>query len=146
MPVVRMSGGVMYHREVGGAFYAPPGSILVEEHVAEGELDRLSELGAFDEPPEPEEVGPHAPSPEEEQQFAPSPEAVPTPTSPEDVDELTDDELAEWMGTRPTVSEVVRLADEDPGRAQRLLAAENTATGDDPRTTLKQQLEAMGEG
>jgi hypothetical protein len=43
-------------------------------------------------------------------------------------------DLTEWIrDDQPTVTEVVELADGDPAMAQKLLDAENAATGGDPR-------------
>lgn len=59
-----------------------------------------------------------------------------------DVVDLSDDELDEWFSEKePTVQEVIDASKGDPESAQRLLDAENRATGNEPRTTL---VEALG--
>lgn len=51
-----------------------------------------------------------------------------------DMDAATVEELEEWLtDERPTVAEVLSRAGSDPDLAQRLLDAEDAATGGDPR-------------
>lgn len=51
-----------------------------------------------------------------------------------DMDSASLEELEEYIiEQEPTVDQVVALAAGDPDRAKRLLAAENAATGNDPR-------------
>lgn len=58
--------------------------------------------------------------------------------------EMTDEQLAEWIkDEKPTVSEVVEAAEDDPVLAKRLLAAEHDATNGSPRKTLVAELTAI---
>lgn len=55
--------------------------------------------------------------------------------------DLSDDEIDEWFSEKsPTVQEVLDASDGDPESAQRLLAAEERATGGSPRSTLVEGL------
>lgn len=64
-----------------------------------------------------------------------------------DVVDMSDDELDEWFQSQsPTVSDVVEAAGDDPENAQRLLAAENRNTGNDPRSTLVEGLQKIIDG
>jgi hypothetical protein len=126
------------------------GDVVDEDRLADGELERLRTLGVFEEPPGPSQ-GPHSPTAEEAEQFSgiTDPRAgAPRVEESEDVDELTDDELAEWMRTRPAVSTVVRVSGDDPSRARRLLAAEEQATEGNSRRSLVRDLSRLtgGEG
>lgn len=56
-----------------------------------------------------------------------------------DVTEMGEDELVNWVSEH-TVPEVVAVAKSDPELVDRLLAAENTGTGNDPRTSLVEGL------
>lgn len=61
-----------------------------------------------------------------------------------DLTELGEDELALWIEDQhPTVSEVVDAAGGDPEVAKRLLAAENSASGQDPRKGVVDGLAAV---
>jgi hypothetical protein len=63
-----------------------------------------------------------------------------------DLDSASDAELAEWIeNDKPTVQEVVDAADGDPELADRLLDAENSATGNDPRKGVVEGLAAVKE-
>lgn len=60
------------------------------------------------------------------------------------LDEVNVEDVSLWIsGSRPTVSEVVEEANSDPDRAQKLLDGERHATGDQPRSTLIEQLEEI---
>jgi hypothetical protein len=68
-----------------------------------------------------------------------------------DLDELDDSELVEWLTAtgmfdgekRPNVNEVVAAGDGNPELAKRLLAAEATASGDQPREGVVKGLQAV---
>lgn len=63
-----------------------------------------------------------------------------TETEP-DTDPESVEALAEWIKTaKPNVDEVVDRANGDPVLANKLLEAENLATGQQPRTTLEEDL------
>lgn len=53
--------------------------------------------------------------------------------------DMDDEELAEWVSSS-TIPQVVNAANDDPDLAQRLLDAENAATGNDPRNGLVEGL------
>jgi len=54
--------------------------------------------------------------------------------SPGDMDDAA---LAAWIeADEPTINDLLELAGDDPEMAQRILAAENTATGNEPRKGL----------
>lgn len=55
----------------------------------------------------------------------------------------SDEELAAWFDTKPTVQDVLDAAGDDPQRAQRLLDAENEASGNDPRKGVVEGLAAI---
>jgi hypothetical protein len=64
-----------------------------------------------------------------------------------DVQSAPPEVLAEWIRQKkPTVDEVVDEANEDPEIAERLLAAENLATGQQPRSTLVEKLNEIIQG
>lgn len=64
-----------------------------------------------------------------------------------DVQSAPPDVLAEWIKTKkPTIPEVVDEANEDPEVAARLLAAENLATGQQPRQGLAEKLQEIIDG
>lgn len=72
-------------------------------------------------------------------------------TEPEDPSfdplEADADELAEWIQTTsPTIEQILGLVGDDPEKAERFLEAEETATGESPRVTLKDALEKIIEG
>jgi pyruvate/2-oxoglutarate dehydrogenase complex dihydrolipoamide acyltransferase (E2) component len=56
-----------------------------------------------------------------------------------DVSEMDEDELTDWV-SESTIVQIVNVAKNDPSLVQNLLAAENTATGHDPRTGLVEGL------
>lgn len=61
--------------------------------------------------------------------------------------DASDDEVLDWLETsQPNVQAVVDAADGDPENAKRLLAAENTLTGNDPRKGVEAKLTAIIEG
>lgn len=56
----------------------------------------------------------------------------------------SDDELREWIeNDKPTAQQVLDVANDNPELASRLLAAENAATGNDPRKTVIAGLESV---
>lgn len=56
------------------------------------------------------------------------------------------DSLVLWIkNTKPSAAAVVAAADNDPDKADQLLAAENEATGGQPRKAVKRDLEAIME-
>lgn len=57
-------------------------------------------------------------------------------------EDATAAELSEWIkSTKPTVDTVVERSDDDPAIAQKLIEAENLATGGQPRATLVSRLQ-----
>jgi pyruvate/2-oxoglutarate dehydrogenase complex dihydrolipoamide acyltransferase (E2) component len=56
--------------------------------------------------------------------------------------DMDDDELVNWV-SESTVTDIVNVAKSDPALSNRLLEAENTATGNDPRTSLVAGLEQV---
>jgi hypothetical protein len=67
--------------------------------------------------------------------------------------ELGEFELAEWLSTpnpetgkEPTINEVLERVGDDKDLAQRMLAAENVRSSDDPRKGLEQGLTVIIEG
>lgn len=77
-------------------------------------------------------------------------EAEDTESDEVDLNDLDDSELVEWLtGTgvfdgekKPNANEVVAAGAGNPELAKRLLAAENTASGDQPRETVVKGLQA----
>jgi hypothetical protein len=67
--------------------------------------------------------------------------------------DLDDEELVDWLmstgefdgNKKPTVPEVVAAGADDPGFADRLLKAEHTASGGDPRDGVVKGLEAVAQ-
>lgn len=64
-----------------------------------------------------------------------------------DVVDLSDDELADWLEEEsPNVKETVAAAGDDPESARRLLAAEESVSGGDPRQGVVDGLNKIIEG
>lgn len=63
------------------------------------------------------------------------------------VSALDDEELVAWIrDDNPTAKEVVDAANDNPDQAVRLLAAENAATGNDPRKSVAEPLQKIIDG
>lgn len=60
-------------------------------------------------------------------------------TDAESVEEMGDDELMNWVSDS-TIPQVLAVAKADPGLCERILVAENAATGNDPRSGLVEAL------
>lgn len=63
------------------------------------------------------------------------------------VSDLDDEELVSWIREdKPSAPEVVKAANGNPDQAVRLLAAENAATGNDPRKSVAEPLQKIIDG
>lgn len=105
------------------AFHGDTVDIPRDEDINTGEA-----AGAF----EPDEVEQESPAVEEES------------TAPGSPDFSSHDTLVAWIkNERPSAGKVVAAADGDPDKAEQLLAAENEATGGQPRKAVTRGLEDL---
>lgn len=121
MPKVTMRL-VSYRTKAGGVAEARLGADLDGKDMAEGQLDRLKALGAFD------EQGAAAPAPE-----------------PVGVDEMDDEQLDAFVSDT-SIPKLVAAADGDPARAQRILDAEGRSRQGDEREGLVKELSKVIDG
>jgi hypothetical protein len=110
------------------AFHGDTVNIPRAEDIESGEA-----AGAF----EPDEV---------EQASPVAVEQEPEATAPGGPDFSSHDSLVMWIrDTKPTVATVVAAAGDDPDKAEALLAAEEEATGGQPRKGVESGLEVLME-
>jgi hypothetical protein len=73
-------------------------------------------------------------------------EGEPETTEPEELDFSNHTQLVRWIrDEKPNAQTVVDAADDDPFKAEALLAAEHEANGSQPRKTVVEKLEAIME-
>jgi hypothetical protein len=114
------------------------------EITRDSDLERGEKFGAFytDDELEARSAAPEAPAEES------------TEATEVDLSALDDDELVDWLMStgefdgrkKPNGSEVVEAVGDNPELAKRVLAAENTASGGDPRNNVEEPLNKVAEG
>lgn len=151
---VKIKHGLFYYHEpvmriVGGE----EKSVLVERLAFHGEevtltrdadIERGNEVGAFFTDEELKQM--------EEASAPPSPDENPEETT-RDPKELDDEDLVDWlMGTgefdghkKPTAAEVVDAIGDDAEFGERVLDAEETASGGNPRKAVVEHVESLTE-